>query len=110
MSLQTVSPQDCKRWKYADRSAFEMGDLFLLAEDIKKMQLDAKNNVVTTFKEYFKEGDITKGKNLLISEVAERFVLNFLNKEQDEISKGNEITVLDLEEEYQISLTTYTGG
>ena len=36
MSLKELDPKDCQRWKYADRSAFEMGDLYLLAEDIKK--------------------------------------------------------------------------
>ena len=31
-----INPKDCRRWQYADRSSFEMGDLFLLAEDIKQ--------------------------------------------------------------------------
>jgi len=36
MSLKELDPKECRRWKYADRSSFEMGDLFLLAEDIKQ--------------------------------------------------------------------------
>ena len=36
MSLKEIDPKECRRWKYADRSSFEMGDLFLLAEDIKQ--------------------------------------------------------------------------
>ncbi len=36
MSLKELDPRECRRWKYADRSSFEMGDLFLLAEDIKQ--------------------------------------------------------------------------
>jgi ParB/RepB/Spo0J family partition protein len=36
MSLKELNPKECRRWKYADRSSFEMGDLFLLAEDIKQ--------------------------------------------------------------------------
>jgi len=36
MPLIDINPKDCRRWQYADRSSFEMGDLFLLAEDIKQ--------------------------------------------------------------------------
>ena len=36
MSLKELDPKECRRWKYADRSSFEMGDLCLLAEDIKQ--------------------------------------------------------------------------
>ena len=36
MSLKELNPKECRRWKYADRSSFEMGDLFLLAEDIRQ--------------------------------------------------------------------------
>lgn len=36
MDIIEINPRDCTRWKYADRSFFEFGDLDLLAESIKK--------------------------------------------------------------------------
>ena len=37
MDIIKINPEDCKRWKYPDRSAFEFGD-------IHKLGLDIKNN------------------------------------------------------------------
>jgi ParB family chromosome partitioning protein len=36
MQIIEIDPRTCKKWKYADRSAFEYGDTNTLAEDIKK--------------------------------------------------------------------------
>lgn len=36
MKIIKVDPRDCTRWKYADRSSFEFGNVNLLAEDIKR--------------------------------------------------------------------------
>ncbi len=82
----------------------------LMVKDLKKMKLEASSMVASKFKEYFKEGDIKKGKNRLISEVANQFVLNFLNKELEEIKTGKNIVVKDLEKEYHITLTTPKGN
>jgi len=35
MEIINISPRDCTRWKYADRSFFEFGDLSALTESIK---------------------------------------------------------------------------
>lgn len=35
MDIISISPRDCTRWKYADRSFFEFGDISALAESIK---------------------------------------------------------------------------
>ena len=81
----------------------------LIVEDLKKMKSEAKAMVQSKFKESFKDGDINTGKNKLISEVAEQFVLNFLNKELSEIKAGRQIIVKDLEREYNIAVTTPNG-
>ncbi|ANW97094.1 hypothetical protein AXE80_12715 [Wenyingzhuangia fucanilytica] len=81
----------------------------LIAEDLKVMKSGAKKMVESKFKEHFKDGDINIGKNRLISEVAEQFVLNFLNKELAEVKSGKQIVVKDLEREYKIALTTPNG-
>lgn len=81
----------------------------LIAEDIKEMKSQSKKMVASKFKEYFKEGDTTTGKNRLINEVANQFVLNFLNKELEEILSGKEIVVKELEGEYSVLLETPKG-
>ena len=49
------------------------------------------------FKETYKEGEITKGKNLLAFEVAKRNVQNFLKLELESIKNGDEIQIIALE-------------
>ena len=36
MQIIEVDPKNCMRWKFADRSGFEFGDVFALAQDILK--------------------------------------------------------------------------
>ncbi|RZI45473.1 ParB N-terminal domain-containing protein [Candidatus Finniella inopinata] len=36
MHVIEVDPKKCRRWKLADRSGFEFGNIYALAEDIKK--------------------------------------------------------------------------
>ena len=36
MKIIDVDPKNCVRWKFADRSGFEFGDIFALAQDILK--------------------------------------------------------------------------
>src|SRR5690554_4864829 len=36
MKIIDVDPRKCSRWKFADRSGFEFGDLYALAQDIQK--------------------------------------------------------------------------
>jgi len=36
MEVVTVDPKKCDRWKLADRSSFEFGDMYALAQDILK--------------------------------------------------------------------------
>ncbi|WP_282069647.1 PD-(D/E)XK nuclease family protein [Olleya namhaensis] len=72
----------------------------LLTVDIVKSlipQID--KNITTFFKEEYKEGDMTKGKNLIVFEIAKRYVLNFLNLEIEDLKKGNTIKIIDLEAE-----------
>ncbi len=49
------------------------------------------------FEDEYKEGDMTKGKNLIIFEIAKRYVLNFLNIEIEDLKQGNTIKIIDLE-------------
>ncbi|MDN3664819.1 PD-(D/E)XK nuclease family protein [Algibacter miyuki] len=60
-----------------------------------KSKIDAK--VTYHFKNEFKEGDITKGKNLIIYEIAKRYVSNFLDLEITDLKAGNEIKIVAIE-------------
>ena len=55
---------------------------------IKKMKSNAESKVTQHFKSEFKEGDISRGKNLIIFEIAKRYILNFLNLETKDLKLG----------------------
>lgn len=77
----------------------------LLTEDhLKKMKTLINGSVTLHFKSFYKEGDMTKGKNLIILEVAKRYVLNFINKEIETLQAGNQIKIIALEKELNITV------
>ena len=65
--------------------------------DLNKMKLSIDLEIEKQFQKSFKGGNYKKGKNLIIFEVAKRFVLNFINFEITEIKKGNEIKIISIE-------------
>ncbi|PSG90458.1 PD-(D/E)XK nuclease family protein [Aurantibacter aestuarii] len=67
-----------------------------------KTKIDA--TVLMYFEKIYKNGDVTKGKNLIIFEVAKRYVLNFLNFEIAELKNGHEIKIIALELKNEIIL------
>ncbi len=56
-----------------------------------------EERVLYHFQDIYKEGDITQGKNLIIFEIAKRYVSNFLNLEITDIKKGDQIEILAIE-------------
>ena len=54
---------------------------FLTVDDIKAMKLNIEETVLKHLKNEYRRGDITKGRNLIVFEVAKRYVLNILNQE-----------------------------
>ncbi|OIQ27729.1 MAG: hypothetical protein BM564_11670 [Bacteroidetes bacterium MedPE-SWsnd-G2] len=79
-------------------------DSILKEEYISKMIPKIKPTVEKYFKEFYKEGDLSSGQNLIIFEIAQRLVLNFLKTEKKQISEGNDIIILSLEADYKIKL------
>ncbi|RLD28488.1 MAG: PD-(D/E)XK nuclease family protein [Bacteroidetes bacterium] len=69
----------------------------LSVEAIKIMKGNTSKTVSHHFVNEFKEGDINKGKNLIIFEIAKRYVSNFLNLEIDTLKKGNTIKIIAVE-------------
>nr|WP_321221425.1 PD-(D/E)XK nuclease family protein [uncultured Psychroserpens sp.] len=76
----------------------------LTLNHIKDMRSNISSKVSFHFKEEFKEGDITNGKNLIIFEISKRYISNFLNIEVDDINKGNIIKIIAIETENRIPI------
>lgn len=76
----------------------------LSIDDIKAMIPKIHKTITHYFNEEYRDGDLTKGKNLIVFEIAKRYVLNFLNVEIEDLKKGNTITILALESENKMIL------
>jgi ATP-dependent helicase/nuclease subunit B len=70
---------------------------YLSVSDIDFMVAMADAEVYKQFKEEYKEGEVTKGKNLLAFEVAKRNIFNFLKEEKRNIILGDAVKVLAVE-------------
>ncbi len=77
---------------------------FLSVETIEKLKSKIEQTVTYHFKNEYKEGDITKGKNLIIFEIAKRYVLNFLNLEIKALKAGDEIKIVAIEADNDIAI------
>lgn len=70
---------------------------FLSVEIIQNLKKDISKTVALHFSKTYKEGDISKGKNLIIFEIAKRYVSNFLDLEINDLKAGNEIKIIAIE-------------
>lgn len=76
----------------------------LYASHLKDMLARISEEVTTQFKNTFKGGTVDKGKNLIIFEVAKRYIKNFLVRELAEVESGNEIKIMQIETKLSIQL------
>jgi ATP-dependent helicase/nuclease subunit B len=72
---------------------------FITVDVIKALKKEISKKVTYHFQNEYKEGDITKGKNLIVFEIAKRYVSNFLDLEIEDLKAGNEIKILAIEAE-----------
>lgn len=77
---------------------------FVNKNDIISMKQEIKSEVLKWFSEIYKNGDISSGKNLLIYNVAQQFVSNFLNQELSLLSQGKHLKILELEYDLETQL------
>ncbi|WOD44939.1 PD-(D/E)XK nuclease family protein [Hwangdonia lutea] len=75
---------------------------FLTVENITGLKAKINERVSHHFKKEYKEGDITKGKNLIIFEIAKRYVSNFLDLEIQDLKAGNQIKIIAVEAENKV--------
>ena len=70
---------------------------YLDVEAIKKMKPEIEAKISEGFKKTYADGDMSKGKNLIIFEIAKRYVQNFLTLEIEDLKQGNTIKIIALE-------------
>ena len=76
----------------------------LTIDAIKGLKSQIEQTVTYHFKNEYKEGDITKGKNLIIFEIAKRYVSNFLDLEMKSLRAGDKIKIIAIESDNTISI------
>ncbi len=77
---------------------------FLEESHLLKMKEIIHEEVTSQFKKTFRGGTFTKGKNLIIFEVAKRYVSNFIDRELLEIKAGNEIEIIKIETDLTLEI------
>ncbi len=71
---------------------------FLDIDDIHKMKKQIDTEISYQFKKEYTSLDITQGKNLLIFEVAKKYIANFLLAEESIVQSGSKIRILGIEQ------------
>lgn len=76
----------------------------LTKELIIAMQQKIDVAVAKQFKEQFKKGDISQGKNLIVYNIAKRYVANFLKQELQLLNTEKEVIIRQIESDLRIEL------
>lgn len=77
-------------------------NVVLTKPHIVKMKDSIDVTVAHHFKKHFKEGNLTTGKNLIVFEIAKRYIHNFLKKELEAIESGQQIKIIDVERKMKV--------
>lgn len=77
---------------------------FLTSEILLNMKKESPKEVTKQFIKTFKGGTFDKGKNLLIFEVAKRYVTNFIDYELSELKAGNTIKIVQIENNLDVDV------
>ncbi|WP_299115686.1 PD-(D/E)XK nuclease family protein [uncultured Winogradskyella sp.] len=77
---------------------------FLTLEHLNTFKSKIEKKVTKHFKALYKYGDFTQGKNLIIFEIAQRYISNFINSEIESLKLGNEIKIIAIETNNTIEL------
>ncbi len=78
---------------------------FMQKQHIEKMQKETPNEVKKWFQKEYINGDISSGKNLLIYNVAQQFIQNFLKQEIELLQQGKQLKILELEYSLHAKIT-----
>jgi ATP-dependent helicase/nuclease subunit B len=81
-----------------------LAGMYLTVDLITNLKSQIQDTVTIHFKKVYKEGDITRGKNLIIFEIAKRYVSNFLDLEIADLKAGNSIKIIAVEANKNVSI------
>ena len=76
----------------------------LTIEHLKAFKSQTKDMVTKHFEILYNKGGFSSGKNLIIFEIAQRYISNFLNQEIESVKNGNEIKILSIEADEAIEI------
>jgi hypothetical protein len=76
----------------------------LTTTHLKGFKKQIKSTVTKQFQALYNKGDFSKGKNLIIFEIAQRYISNFINLEIESIENGNEIKIVAIESDESIAI------
>lgn len=76
----------------------------LTLEALSKMVSQIDNTISRHFKNEYKQGDITKGKNLIIYRIAKHYISNFLSLESTALKEGHTIKIIAIETKNEIPI------
>ncbi|RPD96665.1 PD-(D/E)XK nuclease family protein [Aureibaculum marinum] len=79
-------------------------DRILTEQALIEMKANVASEVKKWFTEVYRNGNIATGKNLLVYNVAQQFVRNFLNQELHLVKQGNSIKILALEKKLDLKI------
>lgn len=77
----------------------------LTLEQLEEFKKNTSKEVKFQFEKSYSKAPLTKGKNLLIFEVAKRYVTNFLNMEIDQLKNGISIQIKEVESNLKTALS-----
>ncbi|MFD2563443.1 PD-(D/E)XK nuclease family protein [Aquimarina rubra] len=77
---------------------------FVTTEDIAKMIAEIDAEIKYHFRKEYSKLDITQGKNLLIFEVAKRYIYNFLKAEEKMLKSGSQLKIIAIESNLKTEL------
>ncbi|MDN3491455.1 PD-(D/E)XK nuclease family protein [Winogradskyella bathintestinalis] len=76
----------------------------LTIEHLKTFKNQIQDMVTKHFEKLYNKGGFSSGKNLIIFEIAQRYISNFINQEIKSIRQGNEIKILSIEADKTIDI------
>src|SRR5690606_20656575 len=77
---------------------------FLSKDILWEMKKGIHEEVTLQFKNSFKGGTFSKGKNLIVFEVAKRYISNFIDREIAEIEAGSKIKITKIETDLTLEI------
>ena len=76
----------------------------LTVESLRQMKENIPHQVTAQFHKSFKGGTFDRGMNLIIFEVAKRYISNFLDMEIADIDAGNTIRIIKIESKLEVEI------